>query len=812
MRTKTMLIGQCCLCLLGLFVSPLMADDGPGAPGSAAAEQPIGHWTFDRLDGQRAPDSTGNRPPAAVHGATPVAGIQGGALAFDGLDDYVPLGDLGQFDAVTIAFWMKGQDVGKADDWQGLVTSDGWEEGMFHIPMRAGKIEVYLHLGEMRRGRLSSRPLKNGIWYHVAVVADRQSRAMRLFLNGCEDDEDNISSLSTSIKLTRQVVGREFDVDKSGRYFRGTIDDVRIYDRALEEVDIQGLCPGLQPLSARDPRNICTGLRIPDEGYCDMPYVVVTKDGNWLCTLTTGSGHEGAGGQHVVSTISSDKGRTWTPPVDIEPASGPVASWVVPLAVPGGRVYGFYAYNGDKVDKLPGGEKKIRADMMGWYCYKYSDDNGRSWSNERYRLPMRVTACDRGNDWQGKVQIFWGMDKPEVFGSDVMFAFTKVGRYMLENGEGWLYRSDNILTESDIAKINWKLLPDGEHGIRMAEFGSTQEEHNMVPLGGDRLYMVYRTTRGYPCQTYSCDGGRTWEKPVHMTYTPGGRQIKTPRACPMLWRCENGKFLFWFHNHGGKSFKGRNPVWIAGGAEKDGQIFWSQPEILLYDPQSSLGMSYPDLIEQDGRYWVTETQKTVARVHEIDPALLEGLWNQGKAKAVAKEGLVLDLGPENLQGGEVDISKLPSLAEGGGFSIDFQINLKELSAGRTILDSRDVAGMGFAVKTAEHGTIRIEMSDGKNVGSWDCDRGIIKPDTWHHVTIIVDGGPSVISFLVDGVLCDGDTDRVCGWGRFGPELGDVSGSGKLRISPSPVGQLKRLRVYDRYLRTSEAIANFHVGM
>ena len=29
-----------------------------------------------------------------------------------------------------------------------------------------------------------------------------------------------------------------------------------------------------------------------DEGYCDQPYVVITKDGNWLCVLTTGAGHE----------------------------------------------------------------------------------------------------------------------------------------------------------------------------------------------------------------------------------------------------------------------------------------------------------------------------------------------------------------------------------------------------------------------------------------------------------------------------------------------------------------------------------------
>jgi len=93
--------------------------------------------------------------------------------------------------------------------------------------------------------------------------------------------------------------------------------------------------------SEEDPRNIGTGRMIPDESYCDQPYVVITQDGNWLCTLTTGSGHEGQGGQHVVSTISTDRGKSWSPLVDIEPADGPEASWVVPLLVPSGRVYVF---------------------------------------------------------------------------------------------------------------------------------------------------------------------------------------------------------------------------------------------------------------------------------------------------------------------------------------------------------------------------------------------------------------------------------------------------------------------------------------
>lgn len=35
---------------------------------------------------------------------------------------------------------------------------------------------------------------------------------------------------------------------------------------------------------------------------------------------------------------------------------------------------------------------------------------------------------------------------------------------------------------------------------------------------------------------------------------------------------------------------------------------------------------YGDLqAEQDGRCWITETQKTLTRVHPIDPALLKGL-------------------------------------------------------------------------------------------------------------------------------------------------------------------------------------------
>ena len=589
----------------------------------------IGHWTFDEAAGEVARDSSGNGRDGKVHGATWTKGVTGGALRFDGKDDYVELGDLGEHAAVTIAFWMNGANLAVTNGWQGLVSTDVWQAGVFHVLARAGSVDIYLHLGGRERARLRSSPLDNNAWHHVALVADTKTHMAVVYINGVEEYTASISKLDSPIRLLKQVVGRE----DGQRYFRGMIDDVRFYSRALGAAEVLALCPNASS-ALGDPRNIRAGFSIPDENYCDQPYVVVTKNGGWLCTLTTGPGREGQSGQHVVSTISHDKGRTWSPLVDIEPSDGPEASWVVPLVTPGGRVYAFYTYNGENIRTLNG--KDIRADTFGWYAWKYSDDNGCTWSKDRYRLPMRLTACDRTNDWRGAVQLFWGIDKPNIFDGVTLFAFTKLGKYMLEQGEGWLYRSDNVLTERDPAKVRWELLPDGDRGICAPEFGSTQEEHNIVFLTGKTLFCVYRTTLGYPCQSYSDDGGHTWTKPEFMTYTPGGRKVKTPRACPQTWRTHDSRFLFWFHNHSGAGFTSRNPVWILGGIAKDGRIHWSQPEILLYDPAPRFKMSYPDLIEQDGRFWVTETQKTIARVHEVDRTLLEGLWSQGKLKTVTR--------------------------------------------------------------------------------------------------------------------------------------------------------------------------------
>ena len=537
---------------------------------------------------------------------------------------------------------------------------------------------------------------------------------------------------------------------------------------------------GSTALLAQDPRDIRAGAVLPDQSYCDQPYVVRTRDGAWLCVMTTGSKHEGSNGQHVVSLRSTDHGRTWSRPVALEPADGPVASWGMPLVTSFGRIYVFYSYNGDRVSGR-------RADMLGWYCFRYSDDHGKSWSKTRHRLPVRRTAADRGNDWKGEHQIFWGIGKPQVVGDDAIFAFSKIGRYMLDQSEGWFFRSPNVLTERDVSKVRWTMLPEGDHGLRAPAHGSIQSEQNLVALSNGDLYCMYRTTQGYPCHAYSRDGARTWTTPEAATYTPGGRRFKHPRACPRLWRTQSGRFLFWFHNNANKDWSPgtRNPCWLAGGIERDGKIHWSQPELVLYDPDDKVRISYPDLIEEDGRYWITETQKSVARVHEIDKTLIEGLWSQGERAEVVRDGLVDSRTP-----------RLPDLEAGPGFSLDLRLTLPP-SKRCVLVDAGDLS------LVFEAGRLMLVTGD----ASWSCDSGLLQPGQTHHVVVTADAGPGILTWVVDGVLCDGGAERVRGWQRFRrAQFQRVSGE-EVKAHDA----VQRLRLYTRPLRTSEAIANFRSG-
>lgn len=583
-----------------------------------------------------------------------------------------------------------------------------------------------------------------------------------------------------------------------------------------------------------DWRHLSRGWEIPSEGYADQPYVVRADDGAWLCAMTTGPGHEGQMGQHVVSWRSEDRGRTWKERADVEPASGPEASYAVLLKAPGGRVYCFYNYNGENRREVltESGEKIGRVDSQGWFVFKYSDDHGRTWSAKRYRVPVRLFACDRANVYRGEVCFFWNVGRPVICAGKALVPLHKVGAFgegFMRNTEGVFLCSDNILSERDPEKIRWETLPDGEVGLRApAGGGHIAEEQSCVELSDGSLFCVYRTIAGHPASAYSRDGGHTWSEPSFHCYRPGGRRFKHGRAANFVWKCANGKYLYWFHNHGGPAvhklrgwnpYGDRNPAWICAGREVDGpegkMLEWSQPEILLYDDDPILRMSYPDLIEEEGQFFVTETQKSIARVHAIDGRLLEGLWGQWEAATVAREGMLREV--TGGVHGDVAMTELPEFwstdwkqihAPGkdhrSGFTLEMWVRLASLAAGQVVLDTRTEEGRGVVVRTTERGTIELAMQDGQQCSSWECDQGVLREGERQHVVIIVDGGPKMILFVVDGVLCDGGEGRQFGWGRFSSTLRTANGAGTARVG----GGVDVLRVYGRALRVSEAVGNW----
>lgn len=585
-----------------------------------------------------------------------------------------------------------------------------------------------------------------------------------------------------------------------------------------------------------DPRHLSNGLPIPGQKYCDQPYIVRTDDGAWLCVMTAGVGAEGDPGQNVLSMRSTDHGRTWSAPVPVEPPGGPEASYAVLLKTPYGRVYCFYNHNTDNVRevKREDGGVYTRVDSLGHFVFRYSDDGGRSWSPRRYEIPIREFECDRKNVYGGKLRFFWNVGRPLVVGDAAYVPHHKVGAMgagFFAQSEGAFLRSGNILQERDPEKITWETLPDGDIGLRPPpNAGRVAEEQSLTALSDGSLYCVYRTVAGHPASAYSRDGGRTWTPPAFAAYTPGGRLIKHSRAANFAWRCSNGKFLYWFHNHGGAAARNnpawdpygdRNPAWLCAGEERDGPggkvIAWSQPEILLYDDDPFIRMSYPDLVEEDGRFWITETQKNIGRLHALDPKLLDGLFAQSTRRAVAEAGRLLDV---ESPAGAVKLPRLPAFLTRdnsrpdhgvkdlrAGLTLDLDLQLEDLAPGQVLLDNRLSTGPGFALTTAPGGALRLELSDGRTESAWQSDAGVLRAGRRHHVSVIVDGGPKIIMFVVDGLLNDGGDQRQFGWGRYNPNLRDVNGAPELKTAPA----VKHLRLYGRALHVSEAVSNWRAG-
>jgi len=178
------------------------------------------------------------RNHGTIHGATWTTGKFGSALSFDGEDDYVDCGNdesLNITDALTIEAWVK-----PAADISGSGTRVFLEKmnayGLVY-GFNAGHLEVYL--GGATRILYPVTLYKNN-WYHLVGVWEGSTTGnVYLYING-----ENVASGDYTGSITSdhalQIGGGEA-WSGAWRYFNGTIDEVRIYNRALSAEEIKRL-------------------------------------------------------------------------------------------------------------------------------------------------------------------------------------------------------------------------------------------------------------------------------------------------------------------------------------------------------------------------------------------------------------------------------------------------------------------------------------------------------------------------------------------------------------------------------------------
>ena len=262
----------------------------------------------------------------------------------------------------------------------------------------------------------------------------------------------------------------------------------------------------------------------------------------------------------VVARICRVDGEETVTPVTVDPH----AAWATLYRTRFGRIYLFFLQPTDVT--LPDSEQIDReANQQGWWAFRYSDDEGKSWSEKSYRIPLRLTEIDNRKPWRGEPFRFWSVAKPVEVGMETVLAFTKIGSLTANEKEGWVVRSRHLQNERNPDLIKFEMFPEGGRGIRQPEFGTDQDRHQLVPLDGERLMCLFQTV-GNPAQAVSPDGGVHWGLPERMVYREDApRPIACGHAAPTVFRTGEERYALLFPNRSAGSADGVGKLFYAEG-------------------------------------------------------------------------------------------------------------------------------------------------------------------------------------------------------------------------------------------------------
>jgi chitodextrinase len=180
-----------------------------------------------------------NNNGTATPGVTAVAdhlNYAGNAMHFDGAGS-IKAANSPQHnsDYATISFWVKPDEFPASNE-VFLLSNGGWQE-RWKISMPSHGKPVFTTnyengISDMDAGT----PLTVGQWKHVVMVHDGAKD--KIFYNGVMVNQKDVVG---KLKSTKYPLGIGYDPIDNGGFFKGSLDEVQLYNRALSDVEVAAL-------------------------------------------------------------------------------------------------------------------------------------------------------------------------------------------------------------------------------------------------------------------------------------------------------------------------------------------------------------------------------------------------------------------------------------------------------------------------------------------------------------------------------------------------------------------------------------------
>ena len=253
------------------------AGEGVKADASKLGEKLVGAWKLDgNADSLPKPKKLTGRLVGNVKFVdSPIAsGGQGGkAIALDGAGDAVVVPrdasmDVGKGE-FTVAAWIRPTQLRQA----GIVCLGkySWTHGWYlDMPNNRGVLRIETaNPDNQPNGTVASRPgvIRVNEWQHVAAVVRRGKNQTRIYVNGYEVGVGTINPRVLDNPKVDLHIGRIQDAQQ----FKGEIDEVRLYKRALGVAELKALlAPGQRFVKAPPVKEEDLLLKINGSEFSEM--------------------------------------------------------------------------------------------------------------------------------------------------------------------------------------------------------------------------------------------------------------------------------------------------------------------------------------------------------------------------------------------------------------------------------------------------------------------------------------------------------------------------------------------------------------